>query len=378
MSDPVYLDHAATTPVIPEVAQAMRPYLHEHFGNPASGHVYGRRAAEALDRARGEVAALIGADVGEIVFTGCATEANNLAIRGAARAGLDHGRHLITSAVEHPSVAEPFARLAAEGWEVDVLPVDGTGRVDPAALARVLRADTVLVSVMHANNEVGTVQPVGELARLAHDAGAVFHTDAAQTAGKLEMDVRALGADLMTLAGHKFNAPKGVGALYVRSGIAPEPLLHGGGQERGLRPGTENVPHIVGLGEAARQARAHGAETAARVESLRERLRERLAEAVPGLAVNGHPIERLPGILHVSFPGITGGALLERAAGDVAASTGSACHAGEAGPSGVLGAMGLDAEHAASAVRLSVGVTTTPEEIDRAAWALIDAYRLLE
>ncbi|MFP4607890.1 MAG: cysteine desulfurase family protein, partial [Thiohalospira sp.] len=328
----------------------------------------------AVAEARAELAALLGADPGALLFTGCATEANNLALRGAARALSHQGRHLITSAVEHPSVAAPLARLAEEGWEVEPLPVDETGRVRPADLERRLRPNTALVSVMHANNEVGTVQPVAELARLAHGAGARFHTDAAQSVGKLPVEVDALGADLLTVAGHKFGAPKGVGALYVRPGTPLDPLLLGGGQERGLRPGTENVPHIVALGAAARHARTRREADATRTAALRDRLHQRLAERIPGLLLNGHAAERLPGTLHVSFPGVSGAELLTRCAGEVAASTGSACHSGKAGPSGLLGAMGLSPERAAGAVRLSVGHATTRGDVERAAEALVRAH----
>ncbi len=371
---PIYLDYNATTPVDPAVAEAMLPTLYHQFGNPSSAHAYGQAAAARVAQARNAVAALIGARSDDIVFTGCATEANNLAIVGAARSARTQGRHLITSAIEHPSVAQPFAQLAAEGWDVTVLPVDGTGRVRVDDLARALRADTVLVSIMQANNEVGTVQSIAELARLAHRHGALFHTDAAQSAGKIPVDVDALDVDLLTLAGHKFYAPKGIGALYVRPGTAIAPLMNGAGHERGLRPGTENVSHIVGLGEAARLARERYTSTATRLQSLRDDLHNALLRAIPELRLNGHPVERLPNTLNVSFPGVSGKALLDVVANDVAASTGSACHADEAAPSGVLGFMGIAREQAAGAVRLSVGMMTTDEDIARAARCLSQAY----
>lgn len=377
MNDPVYLDHNATTPVVPEVREAMWPYLETHFGNPSAGHVYGARAAAAVQTARRQVADLIGTAPETIIFTGCATEANNLALRGVAHALSGRRMHLITTAVEHPSVAEPFGRLRSEGWQVDVLAVDETGRVDPTELARVLRPDTALVSVMHANNEVGTIQPVDELSALARDAGALFHTDAAQSVGKLAVDMEALGADLLTVAGHKFGAPKGVGALAMRPGTPLEPLLAGGGQERGLRPGTENVPHIVGLGAAAERAHHHREADAARVTALRDQLHHALSRQIDGLCLNGHPTERLPGTLNISFPGVQGAALLAQCSGDVAASTGSACHSEEAGPSGVLGAMGVGSDRASGAVRLSVGLDTTPADVTRAADALVEAYLAL-
>ncbi len=373
-SHPIYLDCNATTPIAPEVFDAMAPFLREHFGNPSSSHPYGRRAAEAVAQARAEVAALLGAQSAEIVFTGCATEANNLALRGVAHALRHKGRHLIISAVEHPSVQAPAERLRAEGWEVTVLPVDACGRVAPQQLAAALRSDTVLVSVMHANNEVGTLQPIAELSRLAHAAGVLFHTDAAQAIGKVTVDVHDLGVDLLTLAGHKFYAPKGVGALYVRRGTPLDPLLVGAGQEHGLRPGTENVPHLVALGAAARLARAHLPQATEQLRSLRDALHARLEAAIPGLQLNGHPDERLPNTLNISFPGTSGRDLLARAP-QLAASVGSACHEEGDAVSGVLAAMGADAARARGAVRLSLGLAGTESEITAAAHALIEAWR---
>jgi cysteine desulfurase len=373
MKLPVYLDYNATTPVAPEVADAMIPFLREHFGNPSSAHVFGQRAKLAVAQARASVAALINARATDIVFTGCATEANNLALLGVARA---HGRpgHLIVSAVEHPAVAAPATRLEEDGWAVTVVPVDKYGRISPQDVRTALRPDTVLVSVMHANNEIGTLQPVAEIASIVKAHGALLHTDAAQSAGKVPLDVEALGVDLLTLAGHKFYATKGAGALYVRSGTPIASVLAGAEQERGLRPGTENVPAIVGLGEAARLARERLLVAELRLKTLRDRLHDRLRETVPGLQLNGHPQHRLPNTLHVSFPGVSGRELLDRCAGDVAASLGSACHAHGDAVSGVLAAMGQDAARAMGAVRLSVGWMTTEEEIDRAAPALTAAF----
>jgi cysteine desulfurase len=378
MSEPIYLDYNATTPIAPEVLEAMLPWLGEQFGNPSSSHPQGRRAAAAVAQARTQVAALIGALPGEIVFTGCATEANNLALLGVAETLAATGRrHLIVSAVEHPAVLEPARVLRERGWDVTVLPVDRTGRVVPETFAAALRPDTALASVMHANNEVGTLQPIAELARLARERGVLFHTDAAQSAGKVALDVDALGVDLLTLAGHKFYAPKGVGALYVRAGTPIRPVLFGADQEHGLRPGTENVAAIVALGAAAALATRSLPELNPRLRSLRDQLHARLTTAVPGLALNGHPEHRLPNTLHVSFPGVSGRALLTETARTVAASVGSACHSEHDAVSGVLAAMGLDAARAAGAVRLSVGRTTTPEAIDRAAAALVDGWQRL-
>lgn len=376
MSRPIYLDYNATTPVALEVADAMAPYLCYHFGNPSSGHDYGQRAHDAVARARDQVAALIGARPAEVVFTGSATEADNLAILGVARALKGRGRHLITSAVEHPAVAAPMAHLAAEGWEVTVLPVDGAGRVAPADLAAALREDTVLVSVMHANNEVGTLQPIVELAALARSRGVLFHTDAAQSAGKVAVEVGRLGVDLLILAGHKFYAPKGVGALYVRQGTPLAPIMFGAGHESGRRPGTENVPSIAGLGAAAALAAERLPALTRTLEARRDELHRRLAAAVPGLALNGPAGARLPNTLHLSFPGVAGRDLLARAP-EVAASVGSACHQEGDGVSGVLGAMGTSVERARGAVRLSIGEPTTADDIEAAADHLAAAWREL-
>jgi cysteine desulfurase len=374
LNAPVYLDYNATTPIDPLVAKAIEPCLRQHFGNPSSSHVYGRRAHQAVERAREQVARLIAAQADEIVFTGCATEANNLAIRGTARALRDKGRHLVTSAIEHPSVAQPFQRLLDDGWEVSVIAVDSYGLVDPGNLSAALRDDTVLVSIMHANNEVGTVQPIEEIAAITRPRGILLHTDAAQSAAKIPVSVGALGVDLLTLAGHKFYASKGVGALYVRHGTPLQPVLVGAGHEAGLRPGTENVPAIAGLGEAARIASERQPAHSQQLCRLRDQLHTRLAEAIPGLLLNGHPEQRLPNTLNLSFPGVDGRDLLAHAAADVAASVGSACHEDGDTVSGVLGAMGIDAGRARGAVRLSLGTPSDEAEIERAARALIAAF----
>lgn len=376
MTLPIYLDYNATTPVAAEVADAIEPYLRAHFGNPSSNHLFGQQTHDAVEQARAQVAALIGAKPGEIIFTGCATEANNLAILGVARAMKGRGRHLITSVVEHPAVAAPMVHLREEGWEVMVLPVDASGRVKPADLAAALCEDTVLVSVMHANNEVGTLQPIAELATLAKRHGALFHTDAAQPVGKVVVDVEVLGVDLLTLAGHKFYAPKGIGALYVREGTPLEPILFGAGHEHGLRPGTENVPHIVGLGAAAELTQRRLPKVTEHLRKQCDALHQRLAAAIPGLILNGHPAERLPNTLNVSFPGVSGRQLLERTP-SVAASVGSACHEEANAVSGVLGAMGIGTDRAGGAVRLSIGEPTKEDEIYLAADALIETWRSL-
>ncbi len=373
MKLPVYLDHNATTPVAPEVADAIEPFLHDEFGNPSSSHVYGRRARDAVYRARAQVAALIGAQESEIVFTGSATEANNLAILGIARALRQVKRHIVTSTIEHPSVMRPCERLKEDGWDLAVVPVDRDARVDLDALSAALRNDTALVTIMHANNEVGTLQDSAEIAKRAHARGALVHTDAAQSIGKIPVNVDALGVDLLTIAGHKFNATKGIGVLYVRRGTPLSPVIVGADHEGGLRPGTENVPAIVGLGEAARLARERLPRAEVHLRQMRDLLHRLLAEGIAGLSLNGHTEHRLPNTLNVSFPGVRGSELLEAVEGDIAASVGSACHAGSETASGVLAAMGIGNDRALSALRLSVGVSTTEEEIRHAARALIRA-----
>jgi cysteine desulfurase len=374
MIQPVYLDYNATTPIAPEVVAAMRPWLEANFGNPSSSHAYGLQARQAVAAARTEVATLIGANADEILFTGSATEANNLALLGVARA-FPEKRHVVVSAIEHPAVMQPALHLRESGWNVTVVKVDPTGRVSPGDVAAALRPDTALVSVMHANNEVGTLQPIAEIARLARANGSLIHTDAAQSAGKVMLDVAALGVDLMTLAGHKVYAPKGVGALYVHRGTPLKPILFGADQERGLRPGTENVPHIVGFAEAARLARESLPQASTRLTALRDTLHQGLLAAVPDLQLNGHPVQRLPNTLHVSFPWISGKELLAAVAESLAASVGSACHSDTDAVSGVLAGMGVDPRRAREAVRLSVGRYTTEAEIVGAIHALAGAWR---
>ena len=367
MSQPVYLDYNATTPVDARVADVVSTALRESWGNPSSTHAYGEQAHELLERARGQVAALLGGAPEEVVFTAGGSESDNLAIKGVAFANRDRGRHLITSPVEHPAVLNACRWLVERfGYELTLLPVGGDGRVDPGDLAAAIRPDTVLVTLMHANNEVGSLSPVDDLRRVCAEHGVTFHTDAAQSVGKIP----APRADLVTVVGHKMYAPKGIGALLVREGTHLDSLVHGAGHERGRRAGTENVAFAAGLGCAAELCGEALMAEGARLRALRERLHERLAEAVPGLALNGHPTERLPNTLNVSFPGVDGHALLLRTP-EVAASTGSACHAGRTEPSAVLLAMGLSPERALGAVRLSLGRWSTAEEVDSAADALI-------
>ncbi|HEX5744896.1 MAG TPA: cysteine desulfurase family protein [Archangium sp.] len=370
---PIYLDHNATAPLLPEVVDAMVPYLREHFGNPSSAHVYGRRAKAAVDQARAQVAALLGAAAEEIFFVAHGTEANNLAIRGVL-AALPEKRHVVTCVTEHPATVEPCRQWEKQGGQVTWLPVDGEGRIHVSEAVAALRSDTALVTLMHANNETGVLQPIAEVAREARARGVLMHTDAAQSVGKLPVSVEGLGVDLLTVVGHKFGAPKGVGALYVRKGTPVRPVLLGAGHERGLRPGTENVASIVGLGVACEVALRTVETESARVRGLRDELWERLRARVPGLALNGHPVERLPNTLNVRFPGVSGTALLA-AAPEVAASTGSACHAGEESASSIITAMGVEPSAALGSVRLTLGRTTTREDVVAAAEALATAWK---
>jgi cysteine desulfurase len=374
MSDPIYLDHNATTPVHPEVVEAMLPWLRKHFGNPSSTHVYGRRAHEAVEAARAQVAGLLGCQADEVFFTSGGTEANNLAILGAAEAVAGKRKHLLSSSVEHPATARPCERLERGGWEVTRLPVDAQGMVRLDEARAQVRGDTALVSIMLANNETGTLMPIAGIADIARARGALLHTDAAQAVGKIPVRVGQLGVDLLSVAGHKLYAPKGVGALYVRRGTPLRPVLLGAGHERGLRPGTENVPYIVGLGRACQIAARDLEKEGARLRLLRDELWELLRAEVPGLRLNGHPTERLPNTLNVLFPGASGSAILE-AAPQVAASTGSACHEGAENPSAVLLAMGLEAGVALGAVRLSLGRGTSRKLVVGAARALGRAWK---
>jgi len=370
---PIYLDHNATTPLLPEVVDAMLPYLREHFGNPSSDHAYGQRAREAVERARGQVALLVGSDADEIVFTSGGTESNNLAIRGVAEARPER-RHLVTSVIEHPATERPCAWLASHGWSVTRLAVDAGGRVHVDEARRALVAGTALLTVMHANNETGVLQPVADLAPLAHAAGALVHTDAAQSVGKVPVHVDALGVDLLSIAGHKLYAPKGVGALYVRRGTPIAPVLLGAAQERALRPGTENVASIVGLGVACEIAARTLEGERERVAALRDALWRQLQAGIPGLLLNGRELERLPNTVNIRLPGARGDAVLD-ACPEVAVSIGSACHAGSGGPSSALTAMGLGEEEALGSLRLSLGRGTTAAAIEQAATALIGAWR---
>jgi cysteine desulfurase len=358
----IYLDHNASTPIDPAVAAAMRPYLHEAFGNPSSGHWASMPAKAALEQARGEVAALLGAAPDEVIFTSGGSEANNLAIKGTFFALNREEAHIITSAIEHPAVLAPCRFLERLGAAVTCLPVDRTGRVDPKDVRRAVTPQTVLISIMHANNEVGTIQPIEEIGAIARERGIRFHTDAAQSVGKIPTKVDKLGVDLLTIAGHKLYAPKGVGALYVRRGVELEPLIHGAGHELGRRAGTESVLLAVGLGKAC--AMTADQAPMERIQALRDHfwqaLRDRFDDRV---VLNGHETHRLPNTLNVSFVGKIGAEILGQLR-SVAASTGSACHSGRIELSPVLAAMGVPEKIGMGAIRFSLGRATTLDEID--------------
>jgi cysteine desulfurase len=378
----IYFDHNATTPVDPAVIQTVAKVLAEEFGNASSVHHFGQRAKAVMDEARSSVAALIGAEPSEVVFTSGGTESDNFAIRGVAEALEPTGRrHLIASSIEHEAVLTTFKALARRGWRTTLLPVGTSGIVDPAALAEALADDTALVSVMHANNEIGTVQPIEELARIAHARGAMFHTDAVQSIGKIPVDVKALGVDLLSLSAHKFNGPKGVGAFWIKRGARVTAILTGGKHERSRRAGTENVPGIAGLGHAARLAVAKLPVESLRLAALRNRLEEAILARVPGTAINGAREPRVPNTTNISFEAVEAESLLIALDLEgVAVSTGSACSSGTLEPSHVLKAMGLPSPRTQNSIRLSLGAGNTDAEVDFVVSklpALVDKLRSL-
>jgi cysteine desulfurase len=370
----IYLDHNATTPVVPEVLDAMLPFLRDQYGNPSSDHPAGRRAAAAVEQARARVADLIGADPADIVFTSGGTESNNLAIRGTAAAASPGRRRIITTVLEHPATTAPCEHLENQGWTITRLAANPTASIDPAAAAAAMGPDVALVTMMLAQNETGAILPVGDIAAHAHRTGAVVHTDAAQAIGKIHVDVNDLDVDLLSIAGHKCYASKGIGALYQRPGTPLKPLLLGAGQEHGLRPGTENVAGIVGLGVACDLARIDLAAETARLACLRHTLWQLLNAAIPGM-VRHTPEVSLPNTLTVSFPHVIGRDVLAHAPG-LAASTGSACHSGQDTPSATLLAMGVSPTTALGAIRLSLGRATTATDISTAAAILTAAHAL--
>jgi cysteine desulfurase len=377
MIQPIYLDYNGTTPHDPEVIAAMQPFLEQFFGNPSSSHWYGIKPRQAVEHARNQVAGLLNCRAREIIFTSGGTESNNQAIKGVARSMRAKGRHIITTAVEHPAVLEVCRHLAGEGFETTCVSVDGDGRVRPDSIAAAITNETILISVMHANNEVGTVQPIAEIAALAHRHGIVMHTDAAQSVGKIPVDVRALDVDLLSVAGHKVYAPKGIGALYVRTGVVLEPFCHGAGQEHGWRAGTENVSQIVGLGKAcelaARDMNAHQDH----MRAMRDRLHTGITDRIGDVRLNGHAEARLPNTLSLGFKGLAADRILEEVGLEVAASAGAACHSEGVELSHVLQAMQVPEEWARGTLRFSVGRMTTEDEVDRAAVIVAEAVRRL-
>ena len=365
---PIYLDYNATTPVDPIVVEAMLPYLSTHFGNPSSTHRYGHVTRQAIATARQQVARLLGCTAGELIFTGGGSESDNLAIRGVALARRASGNHIITQLTEHPAVLNTCNALERlHGWRITYLPVDAYGRVSVADVEAAIDEQTVLITIMHANNETGTLQPLAEIAEIAHRHGVLVHTDAAQSVGKIPTRVEDLGVDLLTVAGHKLYAPKGIGVLYVRRGVQLEPVIYGGGQESGRRAGTENIAYMVALGAACLLAQEQLAESQPRIQQLRDRLGQRLEEYLPGsIQLNGHRSERLPNTLNISVDRVISEEVLA-ATPEIASSTGSACHEGSTDPSAVLMAMGLSRERALGALRLTLGRWSTEDEVEKAA-----------
>lgn len=370
----IYLDYNATTPVDREVAAAMIPFIEEKWGNPGSSHQIGREARAAVEMARGQVAGLLKCSPQEVVFTSGGTESNNAVLKGVAWALRKKGRHVITSRIEHPSILQPAIFLMENGWEVTLLSVDSNGIVDPDDVRRALRKDTVLISIMHANNETGSIQHISEIGAIARARGIYFHSDAAQSVGKVETYVEDMGVDFLTVAGHKVYAPKGIGALYIREGAALEPLLHGAGQEGGRRAGTENVILAVALGTACAVAARRLHDDADRQRRLRDQLFESIVSEIPDVVLNGHKDKKLSNTLNIAFPGLVGGEILAGIPG-LCASTGAACHDRSVTLSHVLAAMGVPKEVGMGAIRLTVGRYTTEEEIHQAASWIVAAVK---
>ena len=378
MIKPTYLDYNATTPHHPEVIEAMRPFLETEFGNPSSAHCYGIKPKQALENARKQVAGILNCRPTDVFFTSGGTESNNHAIRGVAQRLREKGNHIITSKFEHPAVLEVCRYLEADGFETTYLPVSEDGLVDPIDVERAVRPTTILITVMHANNEVGTVQPIADISRIARKNGIAMHTDAAQSIGKIPTDVEQLGVDLLSIAGHKVYAPKGIGALYVRPPLVPEKFCFGAGQEMGWRAGTENVLEIVGLGKACEVAQRDLEDNMGRMKFLRDRLHEGLLGRLFDIRLNGHLQYRLPNTLNISFKGLEANRILEEISLEVAASAGAACHSDSVEISHVLRAMGLPLEWAKGTIRFSVGRMTTETEIDKTIRVVADAVSKLK
>jgi cysteine desulfurase len=370
----IYMDHSATTPVAKEVLEAMLPYFSEKFGNASSLHSFGLEAKEALEASREKVAKLLGARPEEVIFTSGGTESDNLALKGIAYRNREKGKHIITTAIEHPAILEVCRRLETEGFEVTYLPVTAEGLVDPAALEGAIRKDTILISVMHANNEIGTIQPLVEIGRLAAERDIYFHTDAVQTAGKIPIGVDELGVDLLSMSAHKLYGPKGVGALYIRRGTRIESIIQGGGHERGLRSGTENISGIVGLGRAAELSQETMSQEAERLARLRDRLASLVLENVKDAWINGSMTKRLPSNLNFGFKYVEGESLLLfRDSKGIAVSTGSACSSHKLEPSHVLRALGLSPEECHGSLRITMGRSNTEEDVDFVAQSIAEA-----
>lgn len=375
MPNPIYLDYNATTPHDPEVIAAMRPYLEEAFGNPSSGHWYGSIPQAAVKKARYRVSALLDCRPEEIVFTGGGTESNNHGIKGVAYAYRDKGNHIITSRIEHPAILEVCKYLEGDGFEVTYLPVDEQGLVRVSDVAAAITSTTILITVMHANNEVGSIQPIAEISGLARNHDILVHTDAAQSVGKIPAEVDTLGVDLLSVAGHKIYAPKGIGALYVRNGVELAKFMHGAGQESGWRAGTENVLEIVGLGKACEIAQRDLVKNADHMQAMRDRLYEGLKKECEQVRLNGHPNQRLPNTLSLSFHDREANRILENIGLDIAASAGAACHSDTVEVSHVLEAMNVPVVWAKGTLRLTTGRHTTEDEIDQAIRVISDAVR---
>ena len=376
--NPIYLDYNATTPVLPAVAEAMKPYLETYFGNPSSSHWFGRQTRTAIEKARGQVADLLGCNPGEIVFTSGGSESNNYAIKGAAMALRSKGNHIITSAIEHPAVTEVCRYLERNGFSLSVVPVDADGMIDLAGLQRTIRPETILITVMHANNEVGTIQPLAEIAQIAKKSNILFHSDAAQSTGKIPTRVSDLGVDLLSIAGHKLYAPKGIGALYFRQGVELEKLIHGAGHENNRRAGTENILEIAGLGAACELAVNGMAKNMVHMRQMRDKLHDGLVqklEGIAGIRLNGSRESRLPNTLSVGIESVLAQDILARIQDKVAISAGSACHADGVSISETLAAMRVPEKFARGTLRLSTGKPTTASEVDEAVKIIATAVR---
>ncbi|RJP33111.1 MAG: cysteine desulfurase [Actinobacteria bacterium] len=374
---PVYLDYNATTPTDPDVAEAMRPYLAEYFGNPSSSYSYGIQTKDAIENARAQVAALLECQPHEVVFTSGGTESNNFAIKGTAFANRDRGNHVVTAQIEHPAVTQVCEYLERQGFDITYLQVDEFGLISVSDVEKAISGRTTLITIMHANNEVGTIQPIEQISRLASEKGVTFHTDAAQSAGKIPVSVGDLGVDLLSLAGHKIYAPKGIGALYIRQGLRLEKFMHGAGQERGMRAGTENILGIVGLGKACEIAKRDLSRNASRMRDMRDALYKGLFESLENVRLNGHPERRLPNTLSFSIQGVQSDVLLGKIKGRLAASAGAACHSGEVDISHVLRAMKVPEDWARGTIRLSTGKMTTESDIETAIRIIADAVSSL-